>query len=95
MGDLPGAEVLWLPTLNQGLVRYLCVDAGKNATLDDHNKRTADVLARINNSGKAFFSGTTWRGQYAIRISVVNFHTSDADVATTLEAVREAVSGAV
>ena len=89
MGDIPGAEVLWTPTLNQGLVRFL--DPAEGATVKEHNLRTAAVLTAVNASGKAFFSGTTWRNMYAIRISVVNWRTSAEDVLTTIAAVREAV----
>lgn len=91
MGALPGAEVLWMPTLNQGLVRYLDASAADDATSDAHNKRTAALLNAVNATGRAFFSGTTWRGQYAIRVSVVNWRTTAEDVKITIDAVREAV----
>jgi glutamate/tyrosine decarboxylase-like PLP-dependent enzyme len=90
MGSAAGAEVLWKPTLNQGLVRFLDASKGDAATADDHNRRTAAVLNAVNASGKAFFSGTTWRGMYAIRVSVVNWRTTAEDVAVTVAAVKEA-----
>ena len=49
-------------------------------------------MERINASGEAYFSGTVWRGMRAIRVSVVNFRTSEEDVARTLAAVRAAAS---
>ena len=52
--------MLWTPTLNQGLVRVLDQQAG--ASLQDHDRRTDAVIAAINASGEAFFSGTSWRG---------------------------------
>jgi glutamate/tyrosine decarboxylase-like PLP-dependent enzyme len=38
IGTLPGAEVVWVPQINQGLVRFL--DTRPNATLAHHNLRT-------------------------------------------------------
>jgi glutamate/tyrosine decarboxylase-like PLP-dependent enzyme len=92
---LPGAEVLWMPTLNQGLVRFVKQDfVGNNQDVyceADHKRYTSDVLAAVNASGKTFFSGTTWRGKYAIRVSVVNWRTTSQDVRITVEAVKEAL----
>ncbi|HSZ51125.1 MAG TPA: pyridoxal-dependent decarboxylase [Caulobacteraceae bacterium] len=81
---LPGAELVAAPTLNQGLVRF---PAPSPATARDHDLRTDAVIAAINATGEAFFSGTTWQGRRAMRISVCNWRTSDADVARTLKAV--------
>lgn len=94
MGTLPGAQVLWTPTLNQGLVRFLDASALHDQASDAHNKRTAAVMSTVNASGKAYFSGTTWRGKYAIRVSVVNWRTTAEDVAVTVAAVRDAVNAA-
>ncbi|MEC7233381.1 MAG: aspartate aminotransferase family protein, partial [Planctomycetota bacterium] len=58
----------------------------------DLDRRTSELMERINASGEAYFSGTVWRGVRAIRVSVVNFRTSEGDVARTLAAVREAAS---
>jgi aromatic-L-amino-acid decarboxylase len=38
-------------------------------------------------------SGTTWDGRAAIRISVSNWRTSDADVARTVAAFEAAMAG--
>ncbi len=38
IGDLPGVEVVWTPTINQGLVRFLSPKPG--AIADDHDART-------------------------------------------------------
>lgn len=85
MVTFPGIEVLWTPTLNQGLVRFLDQQAG--ASLQDHDRRTDAVIAAINASGEAFFSGTSWRGMRAMRISVVNWRTTGADIERTLTAI--------
>ena len=83
LASLPGAELLNEIVLNQVLVRF--------AT----DEQTQDVLARVQASGEAFMSGTTWDGRAAIRVSVSNWQTSDEDVERTLAAFRAAVQPAV
>jgi len=85
IGALPGTEVLWTPDLNQGLVRFL--DPRPAAGGAAHDARTDAVIAAINASGEAFFSGTTWRGKRAMRVSVVNWRTTKQDVQRALAAV--------
>ena len=85
IGGLPGAEVVWRPTLNQGLVRFR--DCSAAASDANHDGRTDAVIAAINATGEAFFSGTTWRGRRAMRVSVVNWRTSEDDVARAIAAV--------
>ena len=86
IGALRGAEVLWEPAINQGLVRFL--DPRPAATEADHDRRTDDVIAEILRTGEAFFGGTTWRGKRSMRISVCNWQTSDADVERVVRTVR-------
>ena len=90
IGALPGAEVLWLPELDQGLVRFL--DQRPNATPEDHDARTDAVIGAINATGEAFFGGVTWHGRRAMRVSVVNWRTSDEDVARTIDAARRVLA---
>jgi len=85
IGGLPGAEVLWEPTINQGLVRFL--DEQPEAAEEAHDRRTDEVIAAILRTGEAFFGGTTWRGKRAMRISVTNWRTTDADVDRVVKAV--------
>lgn len=85
IGDLDGAEVLWEPVINQGLVRFLDQTAG--ASEEDHDRRTDEVITSILETGAAFFGGTTWRGRRAMRVSVCNWRTSDADVEHVVRAV--------
>jgi len=85
MGALPGAQLVWEPTINQGLVRFL--DPRPAATEEDHDRRTDAVIAEIVATGSAFFGGTTWRGRRAMRVSVVNWRTTEADVARAVSAV--------
>lgn len=87
IGSLQGARILWRPTLNQGLVRFE-IDGESEATNDAH---TDAVIAAINATGEAFFSGTTWRKRRAMRVSVVNWRTTDEDVAAAIAAAKSAL----
>jgi glutamate/tyrosine decarboxylase-like PLP-dependent enzyme len=90
IGKLPGAELVWSPQLNQGLVRFLDSKPGANET--DHDLRTDDVIAAVNATGEAFFSGTTWRGRRAMRVSVVNWRTNQSDVERAVNAVASVLA---
>ena len=87
IGRLPGAELVWEPQINQGLVRFLDLRAG--ASQQDHDRRTDAMIGKINAAGEAFFSGTTWRGRRAMRVSVCNWQTTSADVTRTVRNVAE------
>jgi glutamate/tyrosine decarboxylase-like PLP-dependent enzyme len=87
IGALSGAEMLWEPTINQGLVRFL--DQSSNAAEEDHDRRTDAVIQEILKTGEAFFGGTTWRGRRAMRVSVCNWRTSDEDVERVVQAVAK------
>jgi glutamate/tyrosine decarboxylase-like PLP-dependent enzyme len=85
VGRLPGAEMLWEPVINQGLVRFL--DPKPGATDVDHDRRTDEIIEAICATGEAVFGGTTWRGRRAMRVSVSNWRTSDEDVERVVKAV--------
>lgn len=87
LGALEGAEVMWEPRINQGLVRF--PDPEPKATEADHDAHTDRIIAGILASGRAMVGGTTWRGRRCMRISVCNWQTSEADVATTVSAVSD------
>ncbi len=78
IGALPNARVIRVPQINQGLVRFL--DPRPEATEADHDKRTDAVMAAINATGEAYFTGTTWRGLRCMRVSVSNWRTTPEDV---------------
>jgi glutamate/tyrosine decarboxylase-like PLP-dependent enzyme len=81
IGRLPGAQVLWRPSINQGLVRFL------DPHSLNHDQRTDAVIAAIAAGGEAFFTGTTWRGLRAMRVSVCNAQTSDDNVRRAIAAI--------
>jgi aromatic-L-amino-acid decarboxylase len=47
------------------------------------------MIAKINATGEAFFSGTTWRGRRAMRVSVCNWQTTDDDVKRTVGSIAQ------
>lgn len=80
---LPGAAGIARPTLNQGLIRFTAAD-GTNIS--------DAVIAAINASGEAFFSGGQWDGERVMRISVCGWNTSADDVARAVAAARAALA---
>lgn len=89
IGALRGAEIVWSPRINQGLVRFW--DPRPGATRDDHDAYTDEIIARVNASGHAFFGGTTCHGIRCMRVSVCSHRTDDGDVRLAVAAVREAL----
>jgi glutamate/tyrosine decarboxylase-like PLP-dependent enzyme len=91
IGELSGARVICVPQINQGLVRYY--EERPGATEEDHDRRTDEVIAAVNASGEAFFTGTTWRGQRCMRVSVSSWRTTEADVDRAVAAVQGVLEG--
>ena len=66
--------------LNQVLVRFQAADG-------DHDAHTRRVVELVRQEGTCWMSGTTWRGQAAMRISVSNWSTDEADVDRSVAAI--------
>jgi glutamate/tyrosine decarboxylase-like PLP-dependent enzyme len=77
----PGIEVLNEVVLNQVLVRFTAPDP------DLADARTEAVIARIQRDGVCWVGGTTWQGRSAMRISIVNWSTSDDDVQRSIRSI--------
>jgi glutamate/tyrosine decarboxylase-like PLP-dependent enzyme len=75
----PGVSVLNEVQLNQVLVRF-----------DDDDAHTREVVAAVQAEGTAWMGGTVWHGQAAMRISVSNWMTTEADIDRTAEAILAA-----
>lgn len=72
---------------NQVLVRWLAPDG-------NHGRKADAVMAGIRADGLAFFSGTTYRGERLMRISVSDWATDTDDVDRVVEALlRHAAQG--
>jgi glutamate/tyrosine decarboxylase-like PLP-dependent enzyme len=83
IGNLPGAELVWEPTLNQGLVRF------------GDDRRTDAVIAAVQSTGEAWFGGTNWHGMRCMRVSVCNWHTTVHDVDRAVAAVARVLAGKI
>src|SRR5579859_1018203 len=81
-----GVEILNEVALNQVLVRFTPRDGG------DADAFTREVVARVQADGTAWMGSTTWHGRAAMRISVSNWSTTEADADRTAEAILRAVS---
>ena len=90
IGDLAGAEIVWKPRINQGLVRF--PDPRPGATVQDHDARTEYIMAHVAASGDAFFTGVTWQGRRCMRVSVSSWRTADNDIGRSITAVRNALN---
>jgi glutamate/tyrosine decarboxylase-like PLP-dependent enzyme len=76
LGEADGVEVLNDVVLNQVLVRF-----------GDDDARTRAVIEAIQAGGTAWMGGTSWQGRAAMRISVSNWSTTEADADRTVEAI--------
>jgi len=90
IGALPNARAMWVPQINQGLVRFH--DARPGATEEEHDRRTDGVMAAINATGEAFFTGTTWKGRRCMRVSVSSWRTTADDVDRAVAAAEQVLS---
>jgi len=91
IGALPGASIIARPQINQGLLRF--PDGSAGAGEADHDRRTDAVIAAINASGEAFFTGTTWHGHRCMRVSVSSWRTSASDLDRAVAAAAHALAG--
>jgi glutamate/tyrosine decarboxylase-like PLP-dependent enzyme len=78
---IPGAEVLNDVVLNQVLVR---LPGG-----DDANRA---AVATIQADGTCWLGGTTWNGEYVLRVSISNWATTDEDIDRSAAAIAAAVA---
>jgi glutamate/tyrosine decarboxylase-like PLP-dependent enzyme len=76
-----GVAVLNDVVLNQVLVRF-----------GDDDARTRAVIAAVQEDGTAWMGGTVWHGVAAMRISVSNWSTTEADADRTAEAILRCVA---
>jgi|tagenome__1003787_1003787.scaffolds.fasta_scaffold20973683_2 glutamate/tyrosine decarboxylase-like PLP-dependent enzyme len=80
LADADGLEVLNEVHLNQVLVRARGTD-------DDPDGPTQRLVERLQHEGTAWMSGTTWQGRAALRVSVSNWSTDEADVDRSVAAI--------
>jgi glutamate/tyrosine decarboxylase-like PLP-dependent enzyme len=81
--ETDGVEVLNDVVLNQVLVRF-----------GDSDDATRQVIAAVQADGTAWMGGTTWKGVAAMRISVSNWSTTEADADRTVAVILTCARGA-
>jgi glutamate/tyrosine decarboxylase-like PLP-dependent enzyme len=84
-----GVTILNDVVLNQVLVRFTPPGSGADgaapdAATDDFTRR---VIAAVQADGTCWLGGTTWHGMAAMRISVSNWSTTEADADVSVEAI--------
>jgi glutamate/tyrosine decarboxylase-like PLP-dependent enzyme len=89
LAAIDGVEVLNDVVLDQVLVGF-APPAGTPGAEDI----THQVIDAVQRSGECWMSGTTWRGRPAMRVSVVNWQTTTADVDRSVGAVEAAIEAA-
>jgi glutamate/tyrosine decarboxylase-like PLP-dependent enzyme len=76
-----GAEIVNDVVLNQVLVRFPAPAAA------DPDAFQREVIRRVQADGTCWLGGTTWRGAAALRVSVSNWSTTEADVDRSADAI--------
>jgi glutamate/tyrosine decarboxylase-like PLP-dependent enzyme len=79
LGRVDGVEVINDVVLNQVLVRF-----------DDDDQVTNAVIERVQQEGTCWLGGSTFRGRGVMRISIVGWQTTAADIDRSAEAILEA-----
>ncbi|GAA3303361.1 aspartate aminotransferase family protein [Dactylosporangium vinaceum] len=82
IAGIDGAEVL-----NDVVFTQVCATFGDDT-------RTAAVTRALLSEGRAWMSGSRWRGRTILRVSVSNWSTDTADVEESLAALRRAAAAA-
>ncbi len=77
---IPGARIV-----NDVVYTQVCVAF-------ETDERTREVTRRLLANGVVWMSGSHWRGQDVLRVSVSNWSTDDDDVVSSIAAVRQAAS---
>jgi glutamate/tyrosine decarboxylase-like PLP-dependent enzyme len=80
----PGVRILNDVVLNQTLIRI--EPKGRDA-----DAATRAVIDLVQKDGTAWLSGTTWHGMAAIRFSVSNWSTTEADIDLSAQAILKAI----
>jgi glutamate/tyrosine decarboxylase-like PLP-dependent enzyme len=89
--EAPGVTILNEVVLNQVLVRFAPAARGDGAADPDEaavDAITRDVIAAVQADGTCWLGGTTWHGMAAMRISVSNWSTTEADADLSVAAIR-------
>jgi glutamate/tyrosine decarboxylase-like PLP-dependent enzyme len=88
--DAPGVTILNDVVLNQVLVRFAPPATAADEAADPVaiDAFTRQVIAEVQRDGTCWLGGTTWHGMAAMRISVSNWSTTEADGDLSVAAIR-------
>ncbi len=91
----PGVRILNDVVLNQVLVQFEPAQTGAEpsgppAASTDADAFTRTVIARVQQDGTCWLGGTSWHGKIAMRISIANWSTTDADIDRSAAAILQA-----
>jgi glutamate/tyrosine decarboxylase-like PLP-dependent enzyme len=78
----PGVTVLNEVELNQAIIRF-----GQGEDVEQDNALTREVIARVQQDGICFAGGARWRGLWVMRLSVISWPTTEADVDLAVRAI--------
>jgi glutamate/tyrosine decarboxylase-like PLP-dependent enzyme len=84
--EAPGVEILNDVVLNQAMVRFHPPGGG------DPDAHTREVIRRVQEGGVCWAGGTVWHGVQAMRISVSNWSTTEADADRSVDAILAAAA---
>ncbi len=94
----PGVEILNDVVLDQVLVRFRppTTTSGDGSRVDGTavDAWTREVVRRVQDDGTCWLAGSTWHGMAAMRISIVNWSTTDDDIDRSAAAILRAANGA-
>ncbi len=79
-----GVAILNEVVLDQVLVRFAPADGG------DPDAWTREIVRRVQDDGTCWLAGTTWHDKAAMRISVINWSTTEADIDRSAAAILRA-----
>jgi glutamate/tyrosine decarboxylase-like PLP-dependent enzyme len=94
----PRVEILNDVVLDQVLVRFRSpasdVGGGSDTDAAAIDAWTREVVRRVQDDGTCWLAGSTWHGMAAMRISIVNWSTTDEDIDRSAAAILRAAGAA-
>jgi glutamate/tyrosine decarboxylase-like PLP-dependent enzyme len=74
--------------LNQALIRFVPPEG-------DADAMTRDVIRRVQREGTCWLGGTVWKGEAAMRVSVINWSTTEDDIDRSADAILHCLDDAL
>jgi glutamate/tyrosine decarboxylase-like PLP-dependent enzyme len=85
LSNEPGISIVNEVVLNQLVVRF-----GADEPLTVGDDLTLRTIRRVQEEGTLFAGGAKWKGEWVMRLSVINAATTDEDVDRSVEAIKGA-----